>query len=290
MSLTDSQLSNIYGEAGTGLGGLLGGLFAGKGPNLDAATGLYNQLAQNQQQNYIKAQGFQNLGLQALMQGYGTAAKGISAGASSAKMDANAVGQQAQAANQQSAVNRGVYNTSTFDMGSRGISSDLARHLAAIDTATQQAQGQLETQKAGAVANSYAGMAGLASNSSNQQASLFGPMAGLYGDMFKAQSQAHSASASGFGQTLGAIGGLASLFSDRRLKKNIKHIETTEDGMRVYEFEYKDVALPGKYRGVMADEVQHMPGIVSEGAGGFLTVDYYALSKRTGVMFSKVHA
>lgn len=289
MSLTDEQTSNIFGTAGAGLGGLLGGLLAGKGPNLDAATSLYNQLAQSQQQNYIKAQGFQNLGLQALMKGYGTASKGIAAGGASAKTDARAVGDQAQAANQQSAINRGVYNTSTFDMGSRGISSDLARHLAAIDAATQQAQGGLEMQKAGAVANSYAGMAGLASNSSNQQANLFGPMAGLYGQMFQAQNKAHSDSASGLGSTLGEIAGLASLFSDRRLKKNIKHVET-RDGMRIYEYEYLDAALPGTYRGVMADEVQHMPGIVSEGAGGYLTVDYYALSKRTGVMFSKVLA
>lgn len=200
--------NNPLGALGSGLGGLLGGIAAGPGPNIDAAVNLYNQLSAGQQAQYLKAQGFQNLGLQALMRGFGTAQKGIQAGASSSKMDLNAQGQQAQAANQQSAINRGVYNTSTFDMGARGISSDLARHMAAIDAQTQQALGGLETQKAGAIAGSYAGMAGLASNLSNQQAALWGPMAGLYGDMFKAQTQGHQQAAGGLGALGGALGGL----------------------------------------------------------------------------------
>lgn len=175
----------------------------GPGVNLDPATSLFNQVSQGQAQQNIKAQGFQNLGLQALMQGFDKAGKGIQAGASSAKMDANAAGQQAQAANQQSAINRGVYNTSVYDMGSRGVSSDLARHLASIDAATQQAMGQLETQKAGAIAGSYAGSAGLASNLSAQQTALANPMFGSYGQFFGAQANNHGA----FGGLMSLLGG-----------------------------------------------------------------------------------
>jgi hypothetical protein len=266
---------------GKGVGGIKDLLF-GTPPNIDALTNLFNQLSQGQQQQYLKAQGFQNLGLQSLMKGYGAASKGIAAGASSSKMDANAVGQQAQAANQQSAINRGVYNTSTFDMGSRGISSDLARHLASIDAATQQAQGALDVSKANAIAGSYAGSAGLASNLSNQQASLFGPMAGAYGQLLQAQGQNHGLA----GGILGAVGGI---LSDRRLKKNIRHVETVRSGLHIYEFEYTDSdALPGRYRGVMADEVEHMKGIVSVSPTGYKMVDYVALSKRTGIRFQKV--
>ncbi len=66
--------------------------------------------------------------------------------------------------------------------------------------------------------------------------------------------------------------GFGNLFSDRRLKKNIKQISTRPDGLNVYEFDY--IWGGGRQVGLMAQEVQTIyPGAVSE-SGGFLMVDY----------------
>lgn len=74
-----------------------------------------------------------------------------------------------------------------------------------------------------------------------------------------------------------AVGGIASAFSDRRVKKNITPVGV-EGGFPVYEFEYKGrVAkdMPGRYRGVMADEVEALiPGAVSSDRYGRKRVDY----------------
>lgn len=66
--------------------------------------------------------------------------------------------------------------------------------------------------------------------------------------------------------------GLSNVFSDRRLKKNIKQIGTRPDGLNVYEFDY--IWGGGRQTGLMAQEVQSVyPGAVSE-SGGYLMVDY----------------
>ena len=66
--------------------------------------------------------------------------------------------------------------------------------------------------------------------------------------------------------------GLSNVFSDRRLKKNIKQIGTRPDGLNVYEFDY--IWGGGRQVGLMAQEVQSVyPGAVSE-SGGYLMVDY----------------
>lgn len=72
----------------------------------------------------------------------------------------------------------------------------------------------------------------------------------------------------------GSVGtpGFGNLFSDRRLKKNIKQISTRPDGLNVYEFDY--IWGGGRQIGLMAQEVQTIyPGAVSE-SGGYLMVDY----------------
>jgi hypothetical protein len=66
--------------------------------------------------------------------------------------------------------------------------------------------------------------------------------------------------------------GFGSIFSDRRLKRNITKIGTRPDGLGVYEFEY--VWGGGRQIGLMAQEVQEVyPDAVGE-AGGYLTVNY----------------
>lgn len=73
------------------------------------------------------------------------------------------------------------------------------------------------------------------------------------------------------GQYLG--GGSAGDFSDVRLKKNIRRIGTSTKGHALYDWEWR--ASGQKGRGVIAQEVAHVPGAVAaDPRTGFLTVDY----------------
>ena len=92
----------------------------------------------------------------------------------------------------------------------------------------------------------------------------------------KAYGQVLNMPAQFLGMQYGAGGkagmGFSNMFSDRRLKKNIKQISTRPDGLNVYEFDY--IWGGGRQIGLMAQEVQTIyPGAVSE-SGGFLMVDY----------------
>ena len=85
-------------------------------------------------------------------------------------------------------------------------------------------------------------------------------------------------SASGFGPDtkyeIGAGGTVVSVsscgggFSDRSLKKDIKLIGISPNGLNIYSFRFKDDKYgKGLMQGVMADEVQHIPGAVIEWKG-----------------------
>lgn len=66
--------------------------------------------------------------------------------------------------------------------------------------------------------------------------------------------------------------GLASMFSDRRLKKNIAKVGELEDGLGVYDFDY--VWGGDRQRGVMADEVaKFRPWALGPIVGGYATVN-----------------
>lgn len=92
----------------------------------------------------------------------------------------------------------------------------------------------------------------------------------------KAYGQVLNMPAQFLGMQYGAGGkagmGFGDLFSDIRLKKNIKQIGTRSDGLNVYEFEY--IWGGGRQVGLMAQEVQGVyPDAVSE-SGGYLMVNY----------------
>lgn len=70
---------------------------------------------------------------------------------------------------------------------------------------------------------------------------------------------------------VGLVASLASLFSDRRLKRNIRRIGKTRNGLNVYSWTYV-WNEPGI--GVMADEVSHIPGAVSYDRNGYALVNY----------------
>tara|TARA_Y100000361_G_C11159756_1_gene346431 strand:- start:2008 stop:3018 length:1011 start_codon:yes stop_codon:yes gene_type:complete len=68
----------------------------------------------------------------------------------------------------------------------------------------------------------------------------------------------------------GGAGGVISLdacggggFSDRRLKKDIKLIGVSSNGINIYSFKFKDEKYgKGLWQGVMADEIEHIDGAV----------------------------
>lgn len=85
-------------------------------------------------------------------------------------------------------------------------------------------------------------------------------------DRFNAQQQATQGMMSGAGSIAGGFMG----FSDRRLKENIQLVGQV-NGVNVYHWRY---IWGEEATGVMADEVEHIPGAVIEGPHGYKMVDY----------------
>lgn len=80
----------------------------------------------------------------------------------------------------------------------------------------------------------------------------------------------------GVGKIASAVGGIASIFSDPRLKRDIELIEREPDGLGVYAFRY--VMSKVRVLGVMADEVAKLrPWALGPVRAGYATVNYGAL-------------
>ena len=80
----------------------------------------------------------------------------------------------------------------------------------------------------------------------------------------------------------GTFAGLSKIFSDIRMKENIKSLGALPNGLNVYEFDYKpefkDIAGHGKHIGVMAQEVEKViPYAVVTTDSGYKMVDYSML-------------
>lgn len=99
---------------------------------------------------------------------------------------------------------------------------------------------------------------------------------------YNAQQQADATSSAGFGSMLGTLGSAylnyAKTGSDIGIKQDIELIGVLPNGVNVYEFEYKpeyrDTWGHGRFRGVMAQEVEHIPGAVDIHPDGYKMVDY----------------
>lgn len=97
------------------------------------------------------------------------------------------------------------------------------------------------------------------------------------GQQYDAQLGAYNAQQAGTNALLGAgaqLGSAAFMFSDRRLKSDIKRVGTHAIGVGIYE--YTMMGMP--QRGVIAQEVQAVrPDLVKRHANGFLMVNYGGL-------------
>jgi hypothetical protein len=95
---------------------------------------------------------------------------------------------------------------------------------------------------------------------------------------YQAQLDSFNAQQQGLANTLGGIGNIAStafMFSDRRLKRNIKRVGTHDIGVGIYEYDMGGY----RQRGVMAQEVEAVrPDLVKRHASGYLMVNYGALA------------
>jgi len=70
---------------------------------------------------------------------------------------------------------------------------------------------------------------------------------------------------------------LGSILSDRRLKMNIVHCETLQNGLRVVEFSY--LGFSNRWRGLIAQDVlQSHSDALAEDENGHLIVDYKGLN------------
>jgi len=78
------------------------------------------------------------------------------------------------------------------------------------------------------------------------------------------------------GSIASLIGGAASIFSDRRLKTDIEHVDEFPDGLGIYRFRYR--LGKSSVLGVMADEVAKLrPWALGPRRFGYATVNYGAL-------------
>jgi hypothetical protein len=135
------------------------------------------------------------------------------------------------------------------------------------------AAGGANAAAAGAV-NGAIGVGNSSANQLNAQGNIYGSIGSIGNNTYATSMNGAKIGAENdpskdiYGALLGA--GM-SYFSDVRLKKNIVRTGTTARGNAKYSWEW----ISGGYaEGVLAHEVQHIPGAVSVGPGGFLMVDY----------------
>lgn len=97
---------------------------------------------------------------------------------------------------------------------------------------------------------------------------------GLIADAGQYSKGTGTSNSGGLGKAIGA--GLA-LFSDAKLKKNIRHVDTLDDGLPIVDFEYRqdtDFDLPeGTFRGVLAQDIARLrPWALGPEIEGYMTI------------------
>ena len=182
-------------------------------------------------------------------------------------------------------------------VSSQGLSPDAAMRLMAENRYSRL--GQLAASRSQYATDLNTGLAELSKGtgtelaglSSQEAAVMANYQAALKGAKAAKQGATDAGIASITGATLGATGTvLGGIFSDPRLKKNIDfhgmlHVRGRE--VPVYDFNYVWDTLPGRYRGVMAPDVEWL-GVVTVSPSGWKTVDYVKLHDLTGFSFTRL--
>ena len=207
--------------------------------------------------------------LGAIQKGYGNAHKALQLQGSLGTKAIMDQSKQSYAGNAQDATSRGLYGTTALDAANRGTGYATNDALAGLNAQLGQLGADLEMGQGQAEAGVYGNLAGVNQNYASVLAQL--GLGELGGKQYGKQ-----------GGLLPALVQAAAIYagskSDRRLKRNIESVGMA-NGINIYEFEYleRDDLPEGRWRGVMADEVEGIPGAVSRGDDGFLMVDYSKL-------------
>jgi hypothetical protein len=246
-------------------------------PGKKQLAGILKQysLLQNQQKvGYANALAQQQKGLGAIKTGYTNALNTVGAQGLAAK----------QSVTDRETRNVGALKSGLADSGmlggtlganlERGIYSDTSRSLSNIDAQIAQIRSGLQTEQANALAGQYGAMAGLHQGLAGAQTGLGQGLIQTLGNVQYQDPNAWLGSLFQIGGQLGTASLLAG--SDRRLKRDAVRI----DGL---EWEFSYIGQEGRYRGVMADEVEHIAGAVHE-IDGYKHVDY----SRVPVAFRRV--
>jgi len=111
----------------------------------------------------------------------------------------------------------------------------------------------------------------------SKQGTLLGMAQGEAAARQQALAQAEQQRMEGLQNVIsGGVGLASNIFSDRRLKKNIKLIGKSPSGLKIYAFEYINKILGDKvYQGVMSDEIP--TNAIVKHSSGYDCVDYSKL-------------
>lgn len=98
---------------------------------------------------------------------------------------------------------------------------------------------------------------------------------------FQANLDRYNAQQAGSNNLMSGMFGLGSaaitaapFFSDERLKENVEPIGELPGGTMAYEYNYRGDSPENRHAGVMAQEVEHIPGAVTTHPSGYKMVDY----------------
>lgn len=200
---------------------------------------------------------------------FGEAMKAIEGAGSASKADALSLGKQYSASATQNLANMGLSGSTAANAAQRGVHSDTLRRLGLINE-------DIARMRAGL----FTGQAGFRQGNVQSLASILGGV----------QHQPGYNYLGGLMQGGAQLGSAAILASDLRLKNVIRVVRTaTWNGMEfpVVRFTYKD-SPDGEWEGVIAQDVRHIPGVVTRGADGYFLVNVDALKRKTGVEIKRV--
>ncbi len=121
-------------------------------------------------------------------------------------------------------------------------------------------------------------------NSRNRRLQLYGQQTGAGQDATRTQGQLYDARQNRPGlldKSIGAGLGLLSIFSDERMKEDVKKVGKLDNNLPVYSYRFK--GEPGTQIGLMAQDVEKQnPGAVATHPSGMKMVDYDRATKGGG--------
>lgn len=279
-----TKLQNSTAAGATG--GLLPGKAADPGKaQLAQVLKTYNQARGQQAQDLAVAGNEARGGVGAINEGYAAAKKNVSGLGLATKNQILKQGTANLADTQANEVTRGFGGSNVAQGASENVRANTSQQLAALDESIAQMMAGLNTGQGTAVGGAKMNLAQLLGGQSGQKTDLAAKIAEAIAGVQYQDPNAWMGQLAGIG---GQLGSAAILASDERLKRRFLLVGEV-DGIPIWEFEYRRSfasILPGRYRGVRAQEVTHVHGAVHTLPGGMMLVDYSMLPE--AAQFKKV--